>query len=603
MNNQIRTLLSAFALLLFASAASSQAQQDWRTFYEKSGYLQTPRYAQTIEYCKRLAKASPWVEYTTFGKSPQGRDLPLVILSKDRIFDPVKARAAGKAVLLIQSCIHPGESDGKDASLMLIRDFAISKKSTGLLDHVVVLFVPIFNVDGHERFGPYNRINQNGPEEMGWRVTAQNLNLNRDYLKADTPEMRAMLKLFTHWLPEFYVDCHVTDGIDFQYDVTYGMEIFQNMDDEVSAWITGTYLPTMMSDVTRAGHLIAPYIWPREDRDITRGFITGPSTPRFSTGYAALQNRPALLIETHMLKPYKMRVSATYEILKSTIGIVDHDAGELRKLVRGADERTVALATAEPAAYLPIKMRATNESHPWEFKGIASREEPSDISDSQWTIYTGQPITITVPHYDQIKVVDSVRAPAYYLIPQEWQAVIGVLKDHGVQMQQLRKDATFEVEETRFSNPVWQSRPYEGRHPVQFQSKDETERRTFPAGTVVVPVAQRTGKIIVNLLEPDAPDSFVGWGFFDATFEQKEYGEPYVLEKLAREMIKKNPDLEREFRQKLASDSVFASRPYARLSFFFERSPYWDATIGLYPVARVFGKIDAVLLGPGNANP
>jgi len=224
-----------------------------------------------------------------------------VILSKDKIFEPSKARAAGKAVVLIQSGIHAGEIDGKDASLMLIRDIAIDRNFTNLLDHVVVLFVPIFNVDGNERSGPYNRINQNGPEEMGWRVTAQNLNLNRDYMKADAPEMRAMLKLYSKWLPEFYIDCHVTDGIDFQYDVTYAMEVFQNMDDDVSAWTRQVYLPAMTDAVTRSGHLIAPYIWPREDRDITKGFVTGPATPRFSTGYAALQNRPTLLIETHML--------------------------------------------------------------------------------------------------------------------------------------------------------------------------------------------------------------------------------------------------------------------------------------------------------------
>ncbi|HKC66250.1 MAG TPA: M14 family zinc carboxypeptidase, partial [Pyrinomonadaceae bacterium] len=215
-------------LILLNSYDTTMAQNtqptiptEWRTLAEKTNYRETPRYDETIAYSRKLADASPLIRYESFGKSGEGRDLPLLIAASGDTFTPQAVRRAGKVVLLIQACIHPGESDGKDAGLALLRDIAITKTRTGLLDHVVILFIPIYNVDGHERFGPFNRLNQNGPAEMGWRATSTNLNLNRDYMKADAPETRAWLRLWTEWNPDLLIDCHVTDGADFQYNITY----------------------------------------------------------------------------------------------------------------------------------------------------------------------------------------------------------------------------------------------------------------------------------------------------------------------------------------------------------------------------------------------
>ncbi|HTY58165.1 MAG TPA: M14 family metallopeptidase, partial [Bacteroidota bacterium] len=291
------------AVLALPSLLRAGDDGRWVTDFERSGGLKTPRYAETMSYCRKLAAASPWIHVTSFGVSPEGRELPLVILARDRAFDPSAVRKTGRAVILIQSGIHAGEIDGKDASLMLMRDIAVTKRLSHLLDSAVILFVPIFNVDGHERFGPFNRINQDGPEEMGWRVNAQNLNLNRDYMKCETPEMQAMLRLFNAWLPDLYVDCHVTDGIDFQYDITYAVEPAPYLDPGVSEWVRLTLLAESLPAVEKSGHKIFAYVFPREDRDLSKGLNGGASTPRFSTGFAALENRPAVLIETHMLKP------------------------------------------------------------------------------------------------------------------------------------------------------------------------------------------------------------------------------------------------------------------------------------------------------------
>jgi len=583
----IRLLLS-LALISISLHAQTNVSPEWLTYYEKSGYTKTPRYDETIDYCRRLDKASPWVKYTSFGISPQGRELPLVILSKAQIFDPIKAVQSGKAIILIQSGIHSGEIDGKDASLMLMRDIAITKQYVKLLDNTILLFVPIFSVDAHERFGPYNRINQNGPEEMGWRVTAQNLNLNRDYMKADTPEMRAMLTLFSTWLPDFYVDCHVTDGIDFQYDITYAMETAQNIDLHVSKWVKEKLLPESLPKVEASGHKIFTYVFPREENDLSKGLSGGAATPRFSTGYGALQNRPTLLIETHMLKPYKTRVGATYHLLKAVIECINNDPKALRSAVRAADEATIqAGRTFSPKKSLPLSFALSDKSQTRNFLGITSRFEQSTISGTQRRIYTGEPFEISVAFFDDIAVADSVSIPLAYLVPQEWKFVADVLKVHGVKVDRLAVSVSIEVESYKFADVKFRERPYEGRQGATFKTELIKESRSYPKGTLVIRTNQRAAKVAIHLLEPKSPDSFVSWGFFNAIFEQKEYAESYVMEEVAVKMLAEDSTLKQEFEQKVRSDSTFAKSPDARLNWLYLRSKWTDPWVNKFPIGRI----------------
>jgi hypothetical protein len=578
----------AFLVLTTAGQllAQSEPADPWLTDYERSGFVKTPRYAETVAYCQRLASHSPWVRYTLFGMSPQGRELPLVILSRDRAFTPAAARRTGKAIILIQSGIHAGEIDGKDASLMLIRELAITKQQQRLLDHAILLFVPIFNVDGHERVSPYNRINQNGPEEMGWRATAQNLNLNRDYMKADAPEMRAMLRLFTSWLPDLYVDCHVTDGMDFQYDVTYTVETGPNIDTRVGRWLNDVFLPYVLPKVEAAGHKIFYYVSPREDHDITKGINLTATTPRFSTGYAALQNRPALLIETHMLKPYRTRVEATHDLLKAVIELVNREAGSLRTAVTGADHATIAGGDGS-GQILPLKFGLGPRSQPHTFLGVETRLEPGELSGALCPVYSSRPQEFTVPVFDEITVTDSVPIPFAYLIPPEWAAVQEVLQVHGIVLARLAESATLEVESCTFDNVNFSERPYEGRQGVSFSTRPLREMRTYPRGTLVVRTDQRAAKVAVNLLEPGGPDALVRWGFFNAIFEEKEYSETYVMEKVGKRFLADNPALKQEFEKKIKDDPAFAANPRARINWLYLRSPWADPWLNKYPIARL----------------
>ncbi len=306
--------------------------------------LRTPRYAETVAWCEAAAAASGQIEFTTFGSSGQGRPLPLVIWDRHGRFTP--GDRAGRAVVLLQACIHAGESSGKDAGMELLRDLVSGRHAERFgrsLDDVTFLFIPIFNADGHERFGPYGRINQNGPVEMGWRTNATNLNLNRDYLKADSPEVQAWLGLWRRWQPDFFIDAHSTDGADYQYALTYSLETQGSMDPGLTRW-TLDYEEAMGEQLAADGWPMIRYVTFRQWHDPRSGLRSWVAGPRFSQGYTAIQNRPGLLIETHMLKDYPPRVRAAGTLIGRTLAWVDGRATELAALNLAADRHTASPA-------------------------------------------------------------------------------------------------------------------------------------------------------------------------------------------------------------------------------------------------------------------
>ncbi|HEY3176404.1 MAG TPA: M14 family metallopeptidase [Candidatus Polarisedimenticolia bacterium] len=553
---------------------------------EKTNFVETSRYEETLEYCRRLEKGSPWIHVTSFGRSPEGRDLILVIASRERAFDPAAAARTGKPVVLIQAGIHAGEIDGKDAGMMLLRDIAVTKERAALLDHAIILFMPIYNVDGHERFGRYNRINQNGPREMGWRVTSRNLNLNRDYMKADAVETRAWLRLFTTWWPDLMIDCHVTDGADYRYDVTYFAETGPNAPPPIAAWTRAAVEGHVAPALEAGGHPVSSYIFLKDDADPAAGLAGNPPAPRFSTSYTVLQNRAAFLIETHMLKDYRTRVIGTYDTLRALLEEVNRDSQALRDAVRAAD------AGAAGPGPVALTFRVTDKTRPFKFRGVEYRRELSEISGAIRVIYGNAPLDLDLPAVDIVEPAVTVEKPVAYIMPPQWTEAIEVLKAHGLKLQRLTAPVTGAFDMYRLTDPNWAATPFEGRHQVAFKTERlRAVKQTWPAGSIVVPLDQRSSTVAAHLLEPQGPDSFVAWGFFDAIFEQKEYAEAYVMEKMAREMLSKDPALRAQFEKALA-DPAFAGSPYRRLDFFFRRSPWWDDRIGLYPVGLVTARVN-----------
>jgi len=616
--------MTLLALLLLPPASAlagrregvtpSAARGDWRTPTEVSDYRTTPRYDETMDYLRRAAAAAPRrLKIVTFGKTGEGRDLIAVVVSKDGVFDPIALHKENRPIVLIQNSIHAGEMDGKDSCLALVRDMVLTGEKSALLDRAVVVIIPIYNVDGHERFGPYNRINQNGPEEAGWRTQARNLNLNRDYLKADAPETRAFLKLWNRWLPDFFVDDHVTDGADFVYDTTYALDTGPDVFPALAAWERKEVAPYLEDSVSRAGHAIAPFIALKEETDPGEGLVISPTLPRFSTGYVILQNRPGMLVEMHMLKDYKTRVEGNYEILRALLEVVNRDAEALVRMNREADAATVAAGKRyNPDARFPLRLEAGNPTEPFRYRGYEFHRTHSEVSGATRIEYIHTPIQVEVPRQVSLNVAFAVAPPVAYIVPAQWTPVIDVLSAHGLRIRRTSRPWSAEVETYRCEGVSWLNHPFEGRQvlfrPTEGSLKADAprgicapvrEKLSFPAGSAVIPLDQRAAKVAIHFLEPEGPDSAVAWGFFNAIFEQKEYGESYVLEKVARDMMAGDPRLREEFKQKTASDKEFAASPEERLNFFYRRSPWWDPRLGLYPVGRLTSW-DGVPLVPGH---
>jgi hypothetical protein len=562
----------------------SAPADEWQTEFEKSSGSRTPRYDATIAYCQRLAEATPQLAYSEFGISPQGRGLPLLVVDKHGFFTPAQVRQTDNAILLVEACIHAGECCGKDAGMMLLRDLTVTARYPELLEHVTILFIPIFNVDGHERFGPYNRINQNGPEETGWRVTAQNLNLNRDFLKSDTPEMRAWLKLFTAWRPDFFVDIHSTDGADYQYTITYSMEVHGNMHPAPTAW-TKQYIGRVEKLMAAAGYPLSPYVTFKRWHDPRSGLVSWVAPPRLSQGYTALHDVPGLLIEAHMLKPYKERVAGTYEILKQTLVILNQEHRPLRQAIAQAGSQTASEEFQRDP--LPLDFELVEESVPIDFLGYEYDVVESEVSGGDWFQYSDRPMVYEVPFFNAQRVSIEAELPEAYIIPPEWEVVIDRLKLHGVAVKRLLEPRTLRVRSYKFWDLSWQDRPYEGRHPVRFQTDELQEERFYPAGSAVIDIRQPAAKVAAHILEPHAPDSYVQWGFFDAILSRVEYFESYVMEKMARKMMADDPDLRREFEELKATDVELAANPRAILTWFYKRTPYYDFKHNVYPVGWI----------------
>ncbi|TXK64370.1 M14 family zinc carboxypeptidase [Alkalisalibacterium limincola] len=595
-------MLNPILLALALASAPATATIDpvptaWQTPAEASDYTRTPRLDETLEWFEHLARISPLVHVDSFGTSPQGRTMPLVIVATGSEFDAETARDSGKEVVLIQAAIHAGENEGKDALMALVRDIAVHGRHHDLLEHVVLVLLPVFNVDGHERFSPYGRINQNGPEEMGWRVTANNLNLNRDFAKADTPEMQAWLRLWNAWRPDLLVDMHNTNGADYQYALTWAFERAGNLHPAVAAWQEDRFNGRIAPAMAAQGWPLFTYVMMTDRDDIRAGLLEWASSPRYSTGFAAVENRAGLLLETHMLKDFRTRTQVNEAMLLELLKALAHEPGSLREAVRRADAETVARAGRADAA-LDVAFRTTDETRDVEFLGYEYTTRESELSGGTWVTYDqDSPRTFRIPMRDRFEVTRRVALPAAYLVPAEWSAVIERLEFHDIAIERIASGGEVEAGVYRFQDVTFSPRPVEGRQVVTgFNAALAVERRQVPAGSVLVRLDQPKANTAVHLLEPEAPDSLLYWGLFNAIFEDKEYTEPRVMEAMAREMLAADPALRAEFEQR-REDPEFAGDPRAILRFFYQRTPFFDDALNRYPVLRLDAAAAASLTG------
>lgn len=590
-NIKFNSILLIFICQLFPLLISAQSSGDteWITEFEKSGFKSSPDYKSTMAYFKRIADESDYAEMFSFGKSPQNRDLNCLIVSRQKYFTYDDVKNSGIPVVLFMSGIHSGEINGKDATMLLLREILITQEKIGLIDNAVLLVIPIFNVDGHERRSPYNRINQVGPEEMGWRVTAQNYNLNRDFMKADAPEMQAFLKLYSRWLPDFFVDIHSTDGSDHQYQTTITIENKQNTRSVIADWVNNEFYPFIFESVERKGYTISPFVGFVEG-DPKKGIRDWAASPRFSNGYAAIQNKAGLLIESHVLKTYEERVFSTKAVLESVLELINSDPAKIKNLSIEADNEGMQ-KYASGAEQYPLALERLTESDTFDFKGIEYEMRQSDVAGGEVKVFTGEGFEQTVPYLNKYRISESVKLPLAYIIPEEWKQLADIMKLHGIEINQINEDSEYKVEQYTFSNVTFATRPYEGRFIPAYEIESQVFNTVVQSGSYLVNINQRTYGIIAHLLEPLSSESFVKWGAMNQIFERKEYFENYAMLPIAEEMYKNDPLLKEEFDKKVESDEEFKKSVKERLDFFYMRSPYYDSKHNVYPVLRVLERV------------
>ncbi|KAA3613316.1 MAG: carboxypeptidase [Calditrichaeota bacterium] len=556
------------------------ANHPWVTPAEKSGLTETPDYQTTINWLQKLADSSPLLSMQPIGKSGQNRDLWLVAAAKPHIQKPEQLQKSDKATLLFHAGIHSGEIDGKDAGMMFLRDLVLEDSS--VLDKINILFIPVLNPDGHENSSQFARVNQRGPVEMGWRTNARNLNLNRDYSKAETPEIQALLKVFQKWAVDLYIDIHVTDGIDYQYDITWGSTSKFPYSPNIDAWLKKELYPELQKALRKQGHVPGPLIFARDNKNPETSLVEWSPMARFSNGYGDSRHLPTILIENHSLKNYKQRVLGTYVFLQAVADRLAKDGKSLQNATmqdRSARPKKINLPpnwSADFSKIIPDTL---------DYLGVAYKKYQSPISGTEEVQWLGKPKNARVPIFSQAPEIQ-IELPKAYWVPASRSDIIEKLQLHGIKMEIVQKPTNVAAQFYRLEKYKVSGSAYEGRVRLAIdEMKIEEHEATFAPGSARITTDQALADLLVLLLEPRSDDSFIQWGYFHEILQPTEYIEAYVIEPLAQKMLKENPELRKEFEQAL-QDEKFAKNPRARLYWFYKRSPYYDKSYLLYPVGR-----------------
>lgn len=551
----------------------------WITSFEKSGGIESPTYSETITWLEKLANESSYLTMTNAGISEQGRFIHMIIASLDRDFSASELSTSKKPLILIQAGIHAGEIDGKDAGMMLLRDIALGDKKE-LLTKANILFIPILNVDGHERRSQFGRVNQRGPVEMGWRTNAQNLNLNRDYTKLETAGIKTIANIINKYDPDLYIDVHVTDGADYQYDITYGYVATGGYSPAISSWLSTAFQPEVDQALKDMGHIPGPLLFAANGNDFSAGNIAFSFSPRFSHTYGDIRHMASILIENHSLKPFEQRVLGTYVFLEQAINSLGDHFESLQSAVKSDSN--------QPKESIPVKFKFRETlADSMQFLGIASSKVKSEITGAEYVKWEGRPITQVVPSLLMDVPELSVAVPKAYWIPAEWGNLIQKMKQHGIELESLTESKEMKLEFSTVENYKMGNQPYEGMMRVQSSDLNRNYKTlSLSPGSVRIKTDQPLGELVVILMEPESVDSFYQWGYFNTIFTQTEYMETYIMEPLIAKMLVEDPDLNKRFEEKKAAEPDFAKSPRAIYQWFYAQTPYFDQNWKMIPVGR-----------------
>ncbi|MBC6490223.1 M14 family metallopeptidase [Flavihumibacter stibioxidans] len=551
------------------------------TVFEKTNGRQTATYQEVIRFYQELDKRSDHLKLQAMGPSDAGFPLHLALYSKDGKFDPVTWHRQGKVVILVNNGIHPGEPDGIDASMMWLRDILSGKKT--IPANIALAFIPVYNIGGALNRSEYYRVDQDGPAAFGSRGNSQNLDLNRDFIKSDSKEARSFAELYQYLNPDIFIDNHVSNGADYQHIMTLIASQHNKLGGKMGQFMNRQFEPGLYQLMKQRGYDLVPYVnafgdtpesgWPE--------FLDGP---RYSSGYATLWNSFAFVPETHMLKPYPQRVAATYALMECFVQFASSNAADIKSL------RKEAFAAQKTASSFPVQWKQDRST--WsdlQFKGYEAGRKPSGVSGLPRLYYDrNKPFEKTVKFYNHYSTAHSVEKPVAYIIPQGWWKVIDLLKANKVQMIPLARDTSLKVEAYRIEEYKASTRSFESHYPNgNVKISKQMITKSFRKGDLMIPMNQAANRFLVEVLEPEAMDSYFTWNFFDGILGQKEGFSSYVFEDTAEKYLAENPELKKRLAEKAATDSVFAKSAGQQLDFVFKNSPWYEPDHNRYPVFRV----------------
>ena len=568
-------------IVLFAALSVHAHAQKFETLFEKSGGTQTPAYHDIIDFYQQLDKASNKILLKAMGASDAGFPLHLLLFSNDGKFDPATWHRQKKTVILVNNGIHPGEPDGIDASMLLLRDLAAGVKK--IPDNIALAVIPVYNIGGCLNRSEYYRVDQEGPEAFGFRGNSQNLDLNRDFIKSDSKEARSFAQIFHFVDPDIFIDNHVSDGADYQHVITLISSQHNKLGGAMGEYLNKQMEPALYTQMKERGYDLVPYVnffgetpdngWPE--------FFDGP---RYSSGYATLWHTFGFTVETHMLKPYDQRVKSTYALMECFAQFASKNAAAIQSL------RSQAVAGSLTQPEFPVAWELDrSQSAEITFKGYAAGRKPSAVSGLPRLYYDrSKPYEKKVKFYNYYKPSVLVQKPVAYVIPQGWWKVIDLLKINGVVVRQLSKDTVIEVHVTRIQEYKAAPRQFEMHHlNSDVRTESAPQKMTFRKGDYYIRLNQPANRFLMEVLEPRGPDSYFAWNFFDAILQQKEGYSNYMFEDKAAAYLQAHPDVKARLEQKRASDTTFSKSARAQLDFVFENTPYIEPDYLRYPVYRV----------------
>jgi hypothetical protein len=574
----MRTILLFFCAFLSTTLLTAQTIP---TKYEQTQHLETPTYQEAIDWWKMMDARFPQIKMQTMGPTDAGYPLHLVIVSSDNDVDIASLKKKDKRIILINNGIHPGEPDGIDASMLLVRDIVTRKKT--LPANVVLAIIPIYNIGGCLNRSANYRVDQNGPKEFGFRGNSQNLDLNRDFIKADSKEARSFAEIFHLCDPDVFVDNHVSNGADYQHVMTLLSSQHSKLGGIMGEYMNKTFEPGIYGLMKEKGYDLVPYVsfgGGTPDQGLTAYF----DGPRYSSGYATLWHTFAFVPETHMLKSYEQRVQSTYALMESFIAFTSKNSGTIKQL-REQTRQSVKQQIEFPVSWILDRNRTATVT----FKGFEAGRKPSDVSGLPRLYYDrSKPYEKELKYYNYFNAKTTIKRPAAYIVPQGWWKIIELLKLNKVQMKPLATDTTIEVEVYRIEDYKASPRPYEMHHlNSDVKLSTSLQKIAFRKGDYYIPLNQVANRFLVEVLEPQGDDSYFAWNYFDGILGQKEGFSGYAFEDIAAKYLQEHPDAKTKLEEKKATDTTLAKSAAAQLDFVYKNSPYYEPAHMRYPVFRI----------------